>query len=82
MSDKNNTPAFPTLTWDQLQSGEIIQETEESGFSKREAIAMAAMQGLLAGRFASEERLDCSPETIATLAVNHADALLAELSKS
>jgi hypothetical protein len=52
------------------------------GLSKREIFAMAAMQGLLSGMWASEERLDCRPETVATIAVNHADKLLAELSKA
>jgi hypothetical protein len=80
--ENKNLPAFPTLTWDQLESGQIVQETESEGLSKREVFAMAAMQGLLAGRWSCPDNVDCSPETIAPLAVKHADALIAELSKA
>lgn len=73
--DNKNSSAFPFL-----ESGNP-DESISPGLSKREIFAMAAMQGLLAGRWASDERVDCSPETISTLAVEHADALLNELSK-
>lgn len=76
--DNKNTPAFPVNeeTTDRIDAGTKIY----TGLSKREYFAAMAMQGLLAGRWANKERFDCSPETIATFAVNHADQLLNELS--
>ena len=49
-----------------------------SGLSKREAFAMAAMQGILASKYYSEF---CADDGGAGAAVLHADYLLKELSK-
>jgi hypothetical protein len=82
MTDNKNSPAFPTITWDQMADGQFVQVTESAGLTKREKIAAMAMSGLLAGRWATQERVDCKPETIAAMALDHADALLLELSKN
>lgn len=37
--ENKDMPAFPTITWDQLENGQVIQMTEHSGLTKRERIA-------------------------------------------
>lgn len=62
-----NRSAFPMA---------MIEHTVNSpGLTKKERIAMAAMQGLLT------LQTHDNPERIAELAVQHADALLNELAK-
>jgi len=62
-------------------------ESEELGLTKREAFAMAAMQGLMANSFLTDKLTDpiagdVDVDTIlAVSAVNQADALLKELEK-
>ncbi len=41
MTDNKNSPAFPTITWDQI-NGHFVQVTECSGVSKLEFIACNA----------------------------------------
>lgn len=54
----------------------LVEHTVNSpGFTKRERIAMAAMQGLLT------LQTHDNPTHIARLAIEHADALLTELAK-
>jgi hypothetical protein len=52
-----------------------------AGLTKREMLAGMAMQGLIAGKWACPDNTNASPEYNAPIAVAHADALLAELSK-
>ena len=52
-----------------------------SGLSKREAFAMAAMQGLLANSEPNSWSEEQWYKQFSSQAVNHADALLLELSK-
>ena len=52
--------------------------TLATGFTKREMIAMAAMQGLLSKHGDD----DYSEQSIAKYAVEHADSLLAELERN
>jgi hypothetical protein len=54
------------------------QDVEVYGITKREAFAMAAMQGIMAS---NECGVAHHPETAASWAVSVADALLEELSK-
>jgi hypothetical protein len=56
---------------------QIINDDFDPGMTKRELLAAMAMQGLLT----NAGLVDCY-EKIANLAVNHADALIAELSKA
>lgn len=74
----SDMPAMPVNTF--IQSGDTSQSTSEfSGLSKREIMAMHAMQGLLSSESAKswyEKHEDC-----AEAAVNYADALLKELEK-
>lgn len=72
-------PTFPTITWDQLESGQIIQITNDPGISKREYFAAKAMQGLLA----CDHVGNCGMpgEALAKSALHYADALILELSK-
>ena len=84
--DNKNQPAFPTLTWNQLESGAIVQETESEGISKREYFAAKALQGILANHWCQNDfknnivAMDYA-ET-AQQAIGYADALIAELSKA
>lgn len=65
-----NKPAMPIY----LSAGEgFIEHGNADGFTKREAIAVAAMQGLCASGDRS------TYEEIASAAVAYADALLEEL---
>ena len=64
-------PAYPT---------EYAKHGKQSiGLTKREAFAMAAMQGIMAS---NECGVAHHPETAASWAVSVADALLEELSKT
>lgn len=40
--ENKDMPAFPTITWDQLENGQVIQMTEHSGVSKFELFACNA----------------------------------------
>lgn len=76
--ENKNQPAFPVS---EETTDRIIDEIRIfSGLTKREMLAAMAMQGLLAGRWACPDNVDCSPEAIAPLAVKHAEQLLIELS--
>lgn len=72
-----NLPAMPQTHADSLcqQTGTV--KVEHAGLTKREMFAMAAMQGI-AGESDSAEMSD----SIARIAVSHADALLAELERT
>lgn len=61
-----------------MKNGDMPANSETMGLTKREAFAMAAMQGIL-----SNERLQCDKPAkgVALCAIAHADALLAELEK-
>lgn len=52
-----------------------VAETE--GLSKREAFAMAAMQGFCA----TDQALKADPDDVAKVAIGYADALLNQLAK-
>lgn len=73
-------PAFPVYDWDQLESGQIVQVIKSPGLSKREYFAVMALQGLIANPELSQGYSSCMEK--AQEAVELADALLAELSKS
>lgn len=81
MTFKNgDLPAMPAhQVWQDCgidgNSGPHYVETVQQGLTKREMFAMAAMQGLLAKHGDD----DYPAESIASYAINHADALLAEL---
>lgn len=66
MTNKANESAFP-----------IPNSAVETGLTKRECAAIAAMQGLLA----NNSLMGLSVEKVARDAVEQADALLAELEK-
>ena len=76
MTTRANEPAFPDLT--RIESdGNDFTALCRGGLTIREHFAGLAMQGLLACM-----NTDTAPSTtIATWAVDHADALLAELAK-
>ena len=78
-ADNGNAPAYPKLgAWLAGPNGsEYVSGSD--GLTKREAFAMAAMQGILAGPEAVTEA--CAPGDIARYAAQAADALLAELAK-
>ena len=62
----NSGAAYPCVTEDYLQEG----------MTKREAFAMAAMQG-----YCANADVNATPEAVAGWAVHQADFLLAELEK-
>ena len=83
--DNGNLPAHP-LTGDaylDLNGGAMAEGSFEPGMgmTKREAFAMAAMQGLLANSEPTSWSDSQYYDQISKQAVNHADKLLAELSK-
>jgi len=71
-------PAAPTLTCDHnaAMNGIGVSVTDYAGLTKREMFAMAAMQGVLS------RRANHDKSTIASYAVEYADALLAELERT
>lgn len=68
-----DAPAYPLANW----QGD---PDFAAGLTKREAFAMAAMQGLAAGGALAP--LSRWRDVTSRLAVEHADALIAELNKS
>jgi hypothetical protein len=70
MRTKAKGPAFPLIS----SEGYIIN----SGLTKREYFAVMAMQGIIANK----DGLDIKIERIVESAVNTADALIEELSKT
>jgi hypothetical protein len=75
MTENGNKPAYPvTLDWDDVQK-KVIPTTSKPGLTKREAFAMAAMQGIIA-------ESGGGPPDVAHRAVAMADALLIELEES
>lgn len=79
MTPNKDTPAFPTITWEQLNNGQFVQVTEYAGLSKREQIAAMVFQGMLSN--ATYFQGYSQNEDYARHAVQMADALLLELSK-
>lgn len=86
---RNGGPAFPSalpVQWPPhiFKDGDVPHPKREvsyacfTGLTKREAFAMAAMQGILGGL---PPDLDYNEIETAKMAVKHADALLAELAK-
>lgn len=77
MSDNGNAPAYPVV--ERIDAGDYGRQdfSVTPGLTKREAFAMAAMQGM----YANHESRDVHPEIIARSSVAAADALLAELAK-
>lgn len=76
MIKNGDLPAMPTIYADMATNGQREIYCDQTGLTKREQFAMAAMQGILS--------CDNSEFTnvAAISAVAHADALLAELEKS
>lgn len=74
-----NEPASPFTWWDHSLEGPAPRETY-SGLTKREAFAMAAMQGMCADGFYDVNDPTGRPaQRCANAAVRHADALIAAL---
>ena len=81
MTIKNgDMPASPSDFNFINQLGKNIHEMN-TGLTKREAFAMAAMQGILANSEPNSWSEEQWYERFSSQAVNHADALLKELSK-
>lgn len=75
-------PAMPTLTYDHgaAMQGLAVSVTDAQGLTKREMMAMAAMQGILAAGDVNEFVVG-DDTSFAAFAVQMADALLAELER-
>ena len=71
---KDGGPAFPETRWDDATR----QEVQWTGLTKRELFAAMAMQGIIT----RPEHVGMDLPTKASLSVEFADALLAELEKS
>ncbi|MCL6710483.1 hypothetical protein M8R20_46175 [Pseudomonas sp. R2.Fl] len=56
-----------------------VFDSDSAGLTKRELFAAIAMQGLLSGEY--REATEAQAAIVARYAVQHADALLAELAK-
>ena len=81
---RGDEPAYPSFT-DRLlcdPKNEEMTPIYSGGMTVREQFAMAAMQGILAGKAGHLELWDSeTDEMTAKQAIEHADALLAELQK-
>jgi len=75
--NNRDTPASPLAVGLLLNDGTI--DASRAGLTKREAFAMAAMQGMLANPYLMEILSDV--DGIAKDAVEYADSLLKELDK-
>jgi len=78
MNNNGEELAYPHTENDTYQGVEITNN--HFGFTKREAFAMAAMQGLLAANATYNGKTDDN-ESLSRNAIQVADALLAELEK-
>tara|TARA_R110000803_G_scaffold95395_5_gene163390 strand:- start:3281 stop:3562 length:282 start_codon:yes stop_codon:yes gene_type:complete len=92
--DNGNNPAHP-LTGEAYTNFASYDESNQltsydpqcQGLTKREAFAMAAMQGMITSRYAGEYMNEINdksfdkPSGLANNAVRYADALLKELEK-
>jgi hypothetical protein len=83
ITKNGDLPAMPTIYADMAPNGQREIYCDQTGLTKREQFAMAAMQGLCADIVSVYENL-CGDGTVPTeyvakQAVNMADALLAEL---
>jgi hypothetical protein len=70
-----NEPAFPLLS-----SAYSDENGFWSGLTKREYFAAAALNGVLAGN--NQPNIRFSEDSVAAVAVEYADALIAQLEKS
>lgn len=79
MIDPNDS-AHPTIEtemyYDNVSDQHYPRVFSSGGLTKRERFAMAALQGMLA-----DHTCDAEPDEFAEIAVNYADALIAELNK-
>ena len=69
-------PAYPQSNNEIVKAFLEVEQESPNGLSKREAFAMAAMQGLISNHTLRGPVGECAEN-----AVNYADALLAELDK-
>jgi hypothetical protein len=72
-----NDMAFPVV----LEATRTPNDSEQLGLTKREAFAMAALQGISANPNFFGPLFQQNPRAAADYAVDAADALLAELAK-
>lgn len=80
MTTKNgDLPAMPTIYGDMAPNGQREIYCSDVGMTKREMMAMHAMNGILAS-LTDEHDLSCGE--LARCAVRNADALLAELERT
>lgn len=75
---KSDKPAFPQLDGFAIRDDAPYIPSRSDGLSRRELFAAMAMQGILAGLPPTANY--CVSETTRT-AIEHADALIAELDK-
>ena len=74
-----DSPAMPTITYDHgaAMQGLAVSVTDAPGLTKREMMAMHILSGLL-----SDYEFDVTRQMAAEIAVEQADALLAELDRT
>ena len=74
-----DSPAIPTITYDHgaAMQGLAVSVTDAPGLTKREMMAMHILSGLL-----SDYEFDVTRQMAAEIAVEQADALLAELDRT
>lgn len=85
-ADMPAIPSMERLSQDYIQQAKAVgikisSMQNHKGLTKREAFAMAAMQGILTAYDMCEDIADSDPNTTAELAINHADSLLKALEK-
>ena len=75
-------PAMPTIYADMATNGQREIYCDQTGLTKREQFAMAAMQGILSNNAMIDNCDKQSMEWTAARAASCADALLAELERT
>ncbi|TVK95342.1 hypothetical protein AYJ01_00720 [Shewanella algae] len=76
----SDMPAMPVIDWD-IKDGKAVRFTSSEGLTKREAFAMAALQGL-SGAHNHDGEWSHDSKIVAEVAVKYADALLEELERT
>lgn len=74
---ENGGPAYPSMNISKASGSNTIHAITKEGMSLRDAFAIAALQGILAGYWSNTAMGDLAPDAIADEAYQHADAMIA-----
>ena len=74
---ENGGPAYPSMNISKASGSNTIHAITKEGMSLRDAFAIAALQGILAGYWSNPDWTNMRPDTLAKAAYQHADAMIA-----